>query len=377
MDEPVRWVLVAGSGKQYLPADRWLPKKLGWTARLLGRQLARQGYGLVSGGWQGVDFVTAEAFAGELRRQGQPLSTRLITVKAQGTSARFDGGLMIEVPSGPMEWLEGLKYAEAVVLLGGRGGTMRTYDFARQELKPVFPIRATGGDAELVFDEMLANWPMHAASTGVDKTLFEAALAHPVEQVDDAAHVAEAVLTLIASACSGQAARLGSRLDAAERGPSRPVTAASGAQVFISYKREDRPWMERLLRLLRLIESEDRVLIWADSAIQPGQRWRDEIEAALQRATVGVLLLSPPFLESDFIRNEELPAILDAASQGRLKLVIVPLRVTDLQGSPIAEFQAVFDPIREPLEAQTEAERHASLVTVAEWVKRMASGTNP
>lgn len=47
--------------------------------------------------------------------------------------------------------------------------------------------------------------------------------------------------------------------------------------------------------------------IWKDSAIIVGAEWRQQILEARNRCDFGLLLISPAFLGSEFITNEELP----------------------------------------------------------------------
>ena len=49
---------------------------------------------------------------------------------------------------------------------------------------------------------------------------------------------------------------------------------------------------------------------WTDQRIEEGQDWEQEIEEALDRATVAVLLISQRFLASDFVTEKEIPKIL-------------------------------------------------------------------
>ena len=75
--DPVRprraWILVAGTGN-----TDTLPARLDETCRKLGASLANAGYGLVTGGWRGVDEQTGRHFAREWSRIGVPLEDRLI-----------------------------------------------------------------------------------------------------------------------------------------------------------------------------------------------------------------------------------------------------------------------------------------------------------
>ena len=69
--------------------------------------------------------------------------------------------------------------------------------------------------------------------------------------------------------------------------------------VFISYSREDRVWLERLLVLLKPYMRQD-LKVWADPYLEIGGKWRREIATALSHACVAVLLLSPDFLRVGF-----------------------------------------------------------------------------
>lgn len=61
-------------------------------------------------------------------------------------------------------------------------------------------------------------------------------------------------------------------------------------------------------------------VFWKDSEILPGQNWRQEIIAALENCELGLLLISPAFLGSEFIGSEELPKFI-----GDKKKPIVPI----------------------------------------------------
>jgi hypothetical protein len=80
--------------------------------------------------------------------------------------------------------------------------------------------------------------------------------------------------------------------------------------VFVSYSREDAGCMARFVKML---EPERRALgleVWVDRTIATGREWRADIEAAIARADVALLLISPDFLASPFIVDQELPALV-------------------------------------------------------------------
>ena len=94
---------------------------------------------------------------------------------------------------------------------------------------------------------------------------------------------------------------------------------------------------------------EDKGLnVWSDKDIIPGQEWPDEIVESLARAKVAVLLISVKFLNSEFIREQELPRFLEPA---RLKqLTILPVLISDClwDQTEIGRFQSPFNP-KQPL----------------------------
>src|SRR5262245_17369641 len=114
-------------------------------------------------------------------------------------------------------------------------------------------------------------------------------------------------------------------------------------RVFISYSHRDKAWLEWVLIFLKPLLREGTLSIWSDLDLETGGRWEAEIEASLERAAVGVLLVSQPFLASDFIRNKELPVLLDAADRGLLTLVWVPISASHWKRSPLKDHQAAWD----------------------------------
>jgi hypothetical protein len=115
--------------------------------------------------------------------------------------------------------------------------------------------------------------------------------------------------------------------------------------VFISYSHRDREFLDRLLVHLKPLEKEGLIDLWVDTRIRPGDRWKKEIEKALQRATVAVLLVSADFLASDFITDNELPPLLRSAEERGTRIIPVvvrPCRFT--RDKNLRHFQAINDP---------------------------------
>jgi WD40 repeat protein len=142
-------------------------------------------------------------------------------------------------------------------------------------------------------------------------------------------------------------------------------------RVFISYSHRDKAWLDWVLIFLKPLLPEDSLSIWSDLDIEVGGRWEAEIEASLERAAVALLLVSQPFLASDFIRKKELPVLLDAADRGLLKLVWVPISACHWNRSPLKDYQAACD-ADQPLQSLSEHDRNTALVQITSKVADFA-----
>jgi len=86
------------------------------------------------------------------------------------------------------------------------------------------------------------------------------------------------------------------------------------------------------------------ILPWDDTRIKPGQDWRREIREAVETAVVAVLLISADFLASTFIKDNELPPLLEAAEEDGLTILPVILKPCRFRKAlNLERFQAVND----------------------------------
>lgn len=130
-----------------------------------------------------------------------------------------------------------------------------------------------------------------------------------------------------------------------------PGKVSDDFSVFLSYAHSDnensdpsKRWLDRLLEYLGAIKN--RINFWSDTDIEIGQQWDKSIQRQLRNANVAVLLISPAFLSSKYIRNSELPVLLmNAMNKGTTVLPVI------LRHSLFAETTFKYpDPVQGPNE---------------------------
>src|SRR5215469_6776157 len=90
-------------------------------------------------------------------------------------------------------------------------------------------------------------------------------------------------------------------------------------EIFISYRRADRAWAQRLHELLRA----EGVEPWYDALVGAGQDWRIATARALEDSKIFVLLFSENAAQSSDIAKELAAAVLE-------KKLIIPIRLQNI-----------------------------------------------
>jgi class 3 adenylate cyclase len=150
--------------------------------------------------------------------------------------------------------------------------------------------------------------------------------------------------------------------------PSGPPAMATREGVFISYSHRDKEWLSLLQTHLRPYVRGGTVSVWDDTQIKAGAEWQKEIGDALARARVAVLLVSPHFLESEFVAREEWPALLAAARQEGLTVIWFVVSACSYRETDIPTYQAALDPER-ALDSLSPADQNRALVSVCQKIK--------
>ena len=127
-------------------------------------------------------------------------------------------------------------------------------------------------------------------------------------------------------------------------GDQKSMAIAQGPvyEIFVSYAHADgrhaNALLDRVSKCLNLLAAGKsyNVDVWMDSHIEPGARWRGEIDEALNRARAGLFLLSLDFLSSEFIQETEVPAFLKEVRETIEERPVVPVMLCEF---PIDDYR--------------------------------------
>jgi len=131
----------------------------------------------------------------------------------------------------------------------------------------------------------------------------------------------------------------------------------NGNSIFISYSHKDKKYLERLMVHLRPLQKKGIIDIWVDKKLKAGDKWKIEIENALKRARVAILLVSADFLASRFIVDNELPPLLQKAELDGTRIIPVIVKPCRFpRDENLSMFQSINDPSK-PIIKLPSAER--------------------
>ena len=147
-------------------------------------------------------------------------------------------------------------------------------------------------------------------------------------------------------------------------------------QVFISYSHKDKVWLDKLQIHLTPLQHDGTISVWADADIKPDQIGKEEIEKALARAKVAVLLVSPDFLASKFIYENELPPLLEANKKEGLTILWVLVKPCHYTRTVIAQYKAAHNP-EKPLSGVSQVNQDSALIKIVEVIEGAVQLSSP
>jgi serine/threonine protein kinase len=135
-------------------------------------------------------------------------------------------------------------------------------------------------------------------------------------------------------------------------------------KVFISYARKDARFMEEFRRMLQPAIG-DKIELWTDKNIEPGEDWNSKIEKAMKSSSIALLLVSDHFLDSSYIMKVELQSILEMQVSNGLKIHWVPLTRAFTERTQLNDLQASWD-TNEPLAELSKPDRTRAIKAICQ-----------
>jgi hypothetical protein len=97
---------------------------------------------------------------------------------------------------------------------------------------------------------------------------------------------------------------------------------------FVSYARANKDLAARFLEKFREQATPSKsyeYVFWRDTNLLVGEKWHDQIQEALKECDLGLLLISPAFLGSQYIDQQELPNFTGVDAKPVIPVMLQPV----------------------------------------------------
>jgi tetratricopeptide (TPR) repeat protein len=111
-----------------------------------------------------------------------------------------------------------------------------------------------------------------------------------------------------------------------ERKLMMPGQSQNPPSVFVSYAREDESYKNNLVKQLNVLEGQGVISSWHDGLLVAGEQWNETIVNQINAARVILLLISPDFMNSQYIHNVEMKRASERHKAGEVTVIPVLVR---------------------------------------------------
>jgi tetratricopeptide (TPR) repeat protein len=147
--------------------------------------------------------------------------------------------------------------------------------------------------------------------------------------------------------------------------------------VFISYSHLDEEWKDRLVRQLAVSQKQGRLELWHDRMIGAGEDWERQIQAAMDAASVAILLVSANSLTSDFILREEVSRLLERRASEGLRIFPVVIEPCDWEAVDWLRRMNLRPKDGKPLSGGNDYEIDLAVAEIAKEIRKLLKRTAP
>ncbi len=101
---------------------------------------------------------------------------------------------------------------------------------------------------------------------------------------------------------------------------------SNALKIFISYSHKDEVFKDELVTMLAGLQRRGIVDTWHDRRIEAGDEWHKSIQNAMDNCDLALLLVSPDYLASRFIQEEEQPKLLQRRKEMETHVIPIIIR---------------------------------------------------
>jgi hypothetical protein len=112
-------------------------------------------------------------------------------------------------------------------------------------------------------------------------------------------------------------------------------------EIFCCYARKDKPLLSELRTHLMPLQRQGYIVLWADTDIDAGTEWEEEIDKHLNTAQIILLLVSSDFIASDYCYGKEMTRAMERHKAGEAQVVPIILRPVLWKHAPFGILQAL------------------------------------
>jgi hypothetical protein len=145
-------------------------------------------------------------------------------------------------------------------------------------------------------------------------------------------------------------------------------------QVFVSYSHLDTRWLEKLNISLSALERFAGIKAWSDKLILTSDIWNAEIQKALSSAKVAVFLVTPNFLASKFIQENEMNYFLEINKKEKVPIVWINISSNVYDITPLQHIQCANNPAI-PLDTLSEAGQNMEITSICKKILNLMQGS--
>lgn len=213
----------------------------------------------------------------------------------------------------PMKWLENVRSLLAVEMESA--GAFQ----ASQQMHQQYPVMAIRGISDIIGLERDERWTAYACQTAGAFTcaFIKAGIIKP---------------------------RASSTPTARPRAVNPPLPTSTWQEnqksseepldVFISYATEDEKLKKELENHLVMLKREGIIRPWHSQQIDPGDEWASEISDLIDRSQIILLLISPNFLRSDHLYENEMMRAMQRHDSKQARVIPIMIRSADIENTP-------------------------------------------